>query len=91
METTVALCFMCFFTRGREREFFLGCAAVWFFNMVLLSTVGRPIERYLMPLVPVMFWALSGVLVLLWMAILRVPRPKPDSCHASPKAFQPGE
>jgi hypothetical protein len=72
MESTVAICLMCLFTRGREREFFLGCAAVWFFNMVLLSTVGRPIERYLMPLVPVMFWSLSGVFVLLWKRILRV-------------------
>jgi hypothetical protein len=72
LETTIALCLMCFLTRGREREFFLGCAAVWFFNMVLLSTVGRPIERYLMPLVPIMFWALSGVLVFLWKKALRV-------------------
>lgn len=72
LETTLALCLMCFLTRGREREFFLGAAAVWFFNMVLLSTVGRPIERYLMPLVPVMFWALSGVIVWGWKKILRV-------------------
>ncbi|WP_131990062.1 ArnT family glycosyltransferase [Chthoniobacter flavus] len=71
-ETTIALCFICLCTRGREREFFLGGAAVWFFNMVLLCTVGRPIERYLMPLVPVMFWALSGALVLLWRTALRV-------------------
>lgn len=72
LETTIAICLMCLFTRGREREFFLGGAAVWFFNMVLLCTVGRPIERYLMPLVPVMFWALSGVLVLVWKKVLRV-------------------
>ncbi|MEI9893967.1 MAG: hypothetical protein WDN28_08770 [Chthoniobacter sp.] len=80
LETTIALCLMCFFTRGREREFFLGCAAVWFFNMVLLSTVGRPIERYLMPLVPVMFWSLSGVVVLLWKLVVRAPRePAPEA------------
>ena len=72
LETTIALCLLCFLTRGREREFFLGAAAVWFFNMVLLSTVGRPIERYLMPLVPVMFWALSGVIVWAWKKVLRV-------------------
>lgn len=71
LETTLALCLLCFLTRGREREFFLGAAAVWFFNMVLLSTVGRPIERYLMPLVPVMFWALSGVIVWMWKKVLR--------------------
>ncbi len=72
--TTLALCLMCLCTRGRERELFLGAAAVWFFKMVLLSTVGRPIERYLMPLVPIMFWSLSGVLVLLWRWVLRAPR-----------------
>lgn len=72
LETTIAVCLMILCTRGKEREFFLGCAAVWFFNMVLLSTVGRPIERYLMPLVPIMFWSLSGVVVLFWKLILRV-------------------
>src|SRR5258708_30249253 len=72
LETTIALCLMLLFTRGREREFFLCAAAVWFFNMVLLSTVGRPIERYLMPLVPIMFWSLSGVVLLLWKAALRL-------------------
>ena len=72
LETTIAVCLLLLFTRGRDREFFLGAAAVWFFNMVLLSTVGRPIERYLMPLVPIMFWSLSGVLVLVWKKALRV-------------------
>ena len=64
------MCLLLLFTRGREREFFLGCAAIWFFNMVLLCTVGRPIERYLMPLVPIMFWSLSGVVLLVWNAAL---------------------
>jgi len=72
LETSLALCFLLVVARGREREFFLGGAAVWFFNMVLLCTVGRPIERYLMPLVPIMFWALSGVVVCIWKAGLRL-------------------
>jgi len=70
--TTIALCILVPCTRGKEREFFCGLAVVWFFNMVLLSTVGRPVERYLMPLVPIMFWAMSGVPVLIWKAMLCV-------------------
>jgi hypothetical protein len=73
LATSIALCLLLVWTRGKEREFFLDAAAVWFFNMVLLSTVGRPIERYLMPLVPIMFWALTGVIMIVWKAIL-LPR-----------------
>ena len=68
--TTIALCLLLLVTRGKERGFFCGLAVVWFFNMVLLSTVGRPVERYLMPLVAIMFWAMTGVLVFVWKAIL---------------------
>ena len=64
--TTLSLLIMVSFTRSKERLFFLGMAAVWFFNMLLLSTVGRPQDRYLMPLVPLMFWSMSGVFVLFW-------------------------
>lgn len=83
--TTLALPLLLICTRGRMRIFFLGIAAVWFFNMVLLSTVGRPLERYLMPLVPLMFWSLSGVLLLAWTTALRLaggltsPAPSPTT------------
>jgi hypothetical protein len=86
--TTVGLLVLILCTRGREREFFLGCAAVWYFNQVLLSTVGRPIDRYFMPLIPIMFWTMSGVIVVLWRALLRPrgetaaspsPRPEPSA------------
>jgi hypothetical protein len=70
--TTIALLVLPFLTSGKTRFFFLGAAAVWFSNMALLSTVGRPLERYLMPLVPLMFWALSGVIVVAWIALLRL-------------------
>jgi hypothetical protein len=69
--TTVGLIVLILCTRGREREFFLGCAVIWYFNQVLLSTVGRPIDRYFMPLVPIMFWTLSGMIFILWRALLR--------------------
>ena len=79
--TTLALPLLLLSTRGRTRFFFLGAAAVWFSNMLLLSTVGRPLERYLMPLVPLMFWSLSGVVLLAWTGLLRLavgqaPRPR---------------
>lgn len=64
--TSISLLIMVSFTRAKERLFFLGVAAVWFFNMVLLSTVGRPQDRYLMPLVPLMFWSISGVFIMFW-------------------------
>lgn len=69
--TTLALPLLFFTSRGKVRIFFGGIAAVWFFNMLLLSTVGRPLERYLMPLVPLMFWSLSGTLIVAWNAVLR--------------------
>jgi len=70
--TTLALPLLIGFTRGPTRYFFLGAAALWFSNMALLSTVGRPLERYLMPLVPIMFWSLFGAVLLAWMALLRL-------------------
>jgi hypothetical protein len=70
--TTLAIPILLLCTRGKTRFFFLGVAAVWFSNMVLLSTVGRPLERYLMPLVPLMFWVLSGILIVAWLALLRL-------------------
>ena len=32
---------------------------LWFYYLVLLSTVGRPLDRYMMPVVPLMFWTIS--------------------------------
>ena len=46
--------------------------------MILLSTVGRPIERYLMPLIPIMFWTLSGVILVVWRAILGRTKARTD-------------
>ncbi len=81
--TTLVLPLVFFLTRGRDRFFFLGASAMWFSNMVLLSTVGRPLERYLMPLVPIMFWALSGLLIFLW-ALLWRERTRPVEAAVPP-------
>jgi len=53
-------------TRDRIQLFWFGAAAVWYFTMVLLSTVGRPLDRYLIPSVPVMFFALSTGVIYAW-------------------------
>lgn len=55
-----------YFTRGGERLYWVGVGLLWFYYLVLLSTVGRPLDRYLMPVVPLAFWALSRALALGW-------------------------
>ena len=64
--TTLALPFLAYRRRGRERLFWIGSALLWFYYLVLLSTVGRPLDRYLMPVVPIMFWAISATLAAGW-------------------------
>lgn len=70
--TTLALPILTYVRRGRERLFWLGNALLWFYYLVLLSTVGRPLDRYLMPVLPMMFWAISAALTLGWKQLLRV-------------------
>ena len=41
-------------------------AASWWFLIVLLCTVGRPLSRYLLPVVPLMFWTLGSAVALAW-------------------------
>lgn len=48
------------------RLWWIGLAAVWYFTVVLLCTIGRPMDRYMMPVVPVMFWTLTFGVVTLW-------------------------
>ena len=43
-----------------------GLSGVWYFNIVMLCTVGRPLTRYLIPIVPIMFWTLTAGAALLW-------------------------
>ena len=64
--TTILLPLIIFLKRDRMQLFWIGAAAVWFFTMVLLSTVGRPLDRYLIPAVPVMFLTLSTGVVYAW-------------------------
>jgi len=43
--------------------FWLTLGAVWGFNVVIICTVGRPIPRYLMACMPVIFWTLAGAVL----------------------------
>jgi len=53
-------------TQGTMRLWWLGLAAVWYFTLVLHSTVGRPMDRYMMPVIPIIFLTLSAAVVALW-------------------------
>ncbi|MEZ5405075.1 MAG: hypothetical protein R3F23_02520 [Verrucomicrobiia bacterium] len=64
--TTLLLPLLFFFDRTPMRFFWLTVAGVWFFNIILLATVGRPLNRYFVPLAPLMFWTLTGALIWLW-------------------------
>ncbi len=57
--TTMLLPWLVYITRGRERLFWIGNVLLWYYYLVLLSTVGRPLDRYLMPVVPIIFWAIA--------------------------------
>ena len=69
--TSLALPWLVYGRRGRERLFWLGSTLLWFYYLVLLSTVGRPLDRYLMPVLPIMFWAISAALTSAWKHLSR--------------------
>lgn len=69
--TTLLLPLLFFLDRTPMRLFWLTLAGVWFFNIILLATVGRPLNRYFVPLSPIMFWTLTGSLAWLWQQRLR--------------------
>ena len=53
-------------TRGPYRLWWMGLCGIWCFTIVLLCTVGRPLHRYILPALPVMFWTFTSALALLW-------------------------
>jgi 4-amino-4-deoxy-L-arabinose transferase-like glycosyltransferase len=65
--TTLLLPLMVYQTRGSPIQmWWLAALGVWLFTMVLLSTIGRPIDRYLLPVLPIIFWTLTSSFALLW-------------------------
>ncbi|HPA21307.1 MAG TPA: hypothetical protein PLU30_26425 [Verrucomicrobiae bacterium] len=59
-----------FATRGEHRLLWIALASLWYFNVVLLSVIGKPMNRYVVPVTPVMFWALSYPFILIWLRVL---------------------
>jgi hypothetical protein len=64
--TTIFGAIFVFTSRGRTQLWWLTLAAIWSFSIVLLSTVGRPLVRYLIPVTPVIFWTLSSAFIVAW-------------------------
>lgn len=64
--TSLLLPLVFWFGSPALRPWWFGAAGIWYFTMVLLSTVGRPLDRYLMPALPVMFFTLSSALMMAW-------------------------
>ena len=62
------------------RAWWLGAAGIWYFTVVLLSTVGRPLDRYLIPALPVMFFTLGSVVMLAWNWIAGLPAAGKSNC-----------
>jgi hypothetical protein len=64
--TSLLLPLVFFLTPVPTRAWWLGAAGLWCFTIVLLATVGRPVHRYLIPVLPVMFFTLSTAVMLAW-------------------------
>ena len=64
--TSLGVTALAIFRRGKMQLWWLTAAVSWWFLIVLLCTVGRPLSRYLLPVVPVMFWTLGTGLALAW-------------------------
>jgi hypothetical protein len=71
--TTLLMPVVFFLTPKPVRAWWLGAAGLWYFTVVLLSTVGRPLDRYLIPALPVMFFTISSALMLAWNALAGLP------------------
>jgi len=67
-----------FLSPAPTRAWWFGAAGLWYFTVVLLATVGRPLDRYLIPALPVMFFTMSSALMMAWNA-LAGPVPVEDS------------
>lgn len=66
--TSLLLPYLFWKARGSIRLWWFGLSGVWYFNLVVLCTVGRPLSRYMIPVLPIMFWTLAAGIALLWEA-----------------------
>ncbi|MGC3990946.1 MAG: glycosyltransferase family 39 protein [Chthoniobacteraceae bacterium] len=70
--TTLLLPWLCWRTTGKERWWWLTATGTWYFSLVLLSTIGRPLDRYLIPVVPVMFITLTSAISIFWLWMMNI-------------------
>jgi hypothetical protein len=52
--------------------------------MVLLCTVGKPMDRYLIPVMPVMFWTLGTAVVFIFETIVQFVRTRLGPANLAP-------
>ena len=76
--TALLLPVVIFLSAGTTRFWWLGGAAVWYFTMVLLVTVGRPLDRYIEPALPIMFYTLSTAVMMGWNALAGPGENRPE-------------
>ena len=69
--TSLLLPWLVWRERGELRVWWFGGAGVWYFTIVLLCTVGRPMDRYVIPALPVMFWTLGSTIAVAWQWLAR--------------------
>ena len=56
---------------GRQlRPAFAVFFVLWWSGLLILSTVGRPMDRYLLPLCPIIFFTLASLIAVAWMKLL---------------------
>jgi len=65
--TSLALPLVFLVGRGPLRPWALALGAIWYFNLLLFCTVGKPMNRYFAPFSPVMFWAMGALLCQSWL------------------------
>jgi hypothetical protein len=71
--TTLLLPIFVWLTKKPEhRCFWAGSTVLWYFTLVLLCTVGKPMHRYMLPVTPIMFWTLSSAIIIPWQWMVRV-------------------
>jgi hypothetical protein len=82
--TSLILPVMTVLARAPVRWWWLALCTVWYFNMVLLCTVGKPMDRYLIPVMPVMFWTLGTAVVFIFETIVQFVRTRLGPANLAP-------
>jgi hypothetical protein len=66
--TSLLLPLLVVFSKKEARGFWIACSVMWFAYALLICTVGKPMQRYLLPMTPVTFFTLTLLLCHAWRA-----------------------